>query len=213
MQIIVLSLFVSKFLSTMFIFTNLVNNYNINVFIKTYVDNIETYTFCITDWYFYKYVKFEMKRNRYNLVHMDGVLCIHVFTNKRSLHVFWQTGVSKHSYFHIVSRNQCSRFRNYFWVASIQERTLKMVSSNNQDGLCMSITLYIRYSRNWFTAISSGLNSDVKTSEGFVYGYQLMHEMINTCEQAKPHCVFSHLGCNIHVCVGTGQSILILIII
>lgn len=148
MQIIVLSLFVSKFLSTMFIFTNLVNNYNINVFIKTYVDNIETYTFCITDWYFYKYVKFEMKRNRYNLVHMDGVLCIHVFTNKRSLHVFWQTGVSKHSYFHIVSRNQCSRFRNYFWVASIQERTLKMVSSNNQDGLCMSITLYIRYSRN-----------------------------------------------------------------
>lgn len=32
--------------------------------------------FCITDWYFYKYVKFEMKRNRYNLVHRYGVLCI-----------------------------------------------------------------------------------------------------------------------------------------
>lgn len=150
MQIIVLSLFVSKFLSTMFIFTNLVNNYNINVFIKTYVDNIETYMFCITDWYFYKYVKFEMKRNRYNLVHRYGVLCIPVYMclQTKEAYMYFDKQVYQNSYFHIVSRNQCSRFRNYFWVASIQERTLKMVSSNNQDGLCMSITLYIRYSRN-----------------------------------------------------------------
>lgn len=65
-----------------------------------------------------------------------------------------------------------------------------MVSSNNQDGLCMSITLYIRFSRNYFTAISSGRNFNVKDREGFV-----INALDNIITASKKY----HTGCNIRM--------------
>lgn len=108
----------------------------------------------------------EMKTNRYNVVHRDSSKKKKPFLTNRCFKTWL---------YPLPHRQQKSMFfLNYVWVACILKGTLKMVSSNNQDGLCMSITLYIRFSRNYFTAISSGLNFNVKDREGFVYGYQLM---------------------------------------